>query len=62
MTWLPPFVVHGTHRITKEDLLRMGKNYSDILLRLAGGDFSAEEIKKHQYLNDWLSVSTKITG
>jgi glutathione-regulated potassium-efflux system ancillary protein KefG len=58
MTWLPPFVVFGTHRIRKEDMHIMGENYRDLLLRLAAGEFSAEELQKGSSLNDWISEST----
>ena len=60
MTWLPPFVVHGTHRISREDLLKMGENYGNLLLRLVEGEFSAEELKRYQSLNEWMLESTKL--
>lgn len=60
MTWLPPFVVHGTHRISIEDLLKMGESYRNLLLRLVAGEFSAEELKRYQSLNEWMSESTNI--
>jgi len=55
MTWLPPFVLFGTHRMPAEDLQKGAADYGEILLRLAGGDFAPEELKKHLYLNEWVT-------
>jgi glutathione-regulated potassium-efflux system ancillary protein KefG len=54
MTWLAPFVLFGTHRISREGLLAEAENYRDLLLKLAEGEFSAEELKKYRYLNEWI--------
>jgi len=59
MHWLAPFVLFGTHRISKEGLLAGAENYRDLLLRLAEGNFSEDELKKYKFLNDWMSASTK---
>jgi len=61
MTWLSPFVLFGTHRITMDELNTMGETYRDLLLRLAEGNFSVEELKKYRYLNEWMVESTKKT-
>jgi glutathione-regulated potassium-efflux system ancillary protein KefG len=61
MTWLAPFVLFGTHRITKDELYKMGESYRDLLLRLAEGNFSTEDLKKYRYLNEWMAESTKKT-
>jgi len=58
MKWLPPFVMHGTHRISNEEKLLTASHYGILLDRLVSGDYSAEEIKKYSYLNDWLEVVT----
>jgi glutathione-regulated potassium-efflux system ancillary protein KefG len=54
MIWLPPFAVHGTHRISKEELSNTAQHYRNILKRMAKGEFSVEEIKKFSYMNDWI--------
>jgi glutathione-regulated potassium-efflux system ancillary protein KefG len=54
MTYLPPFAIHGTHRISKEELKQMVQQYRNILERLVKGDFSIKEIKKYSCLNDWI--------
>lgn len=55
MIYLPPFVVHGTHRITVDDLKEEAQSYGKLLLKLVDGDFEIEEIKKYQYMNEWLT-------
>jgi glutathione-regulated potassium-efflux system ancillary protein KefG len=57
MTWLPTYVIHGTHHISRENIKIEGENYRELLLRFVSGDFSASEIKKYTYLNDWMSES-----
>jgi glutathione-regulated potassium-efflux system ancillary protein KefG len=59
MTYLPPFAIHGTHRISKEELVNMALQFQFILKRLGKGDYSVQEIKKYAYLNDWIANSTK---
>jgi glutathione-regulated potassium-efflux system ancillary protein KefG len=55
MTYLPPFVIHGTHHITKEEIEKVSVQYQMILERFIKGDFSVDEIKKFSYLNDWIT-------
>jgi hypothetical protein len=38
MRWLPPFAVHGTHRLSDADLEVAGLNYGRYLASLADGD------------------------
>jgi len=62
MTWLPPFAMHGTHRISNEEKIQTARQYGILLDKLVTGDFSAEEIKKYSYLNDWVAkVTAKIS-
>ncbi len=56
MTYLPPFAVHGTHRISKEELEFSAKNYQRILTRLESGDFTTDSLVKLDYLNDWVKT------
>jgi glutathione-regulated potassium-efflux system ancillary protein KefG len=56
MTYLPPFVLHDTHRLTREEALAAASQYSFLLNRLTNGDFDAGEMLRHPYMNDWLSV------
>ena len=62
MIYLPPFVVHGTHRITRDELTRLSLQYQNILERLVNGEFSVEDMMKFSYLNDWSeNVNAKIS-
>ncbi len=54
MIYLPPFVIHGTHRIAADEKESLANKYRNILISLASGDFNTEEIRKHEYLNDWI--------
>jgi len=58
MIYLPPFAVHGTHRITSEEQLHTIKLYRTMLDILHSGDFSYTEIAKYAYMNDWISSVT----
>jgi glutathione-regulated potassium-efflux system ancillary protein KefG len=56
MIYLPPFAVHGTYLLTVENLRHYTENYNALLDRLTAADFDIEDMKKYEYLNDWLSV------
>lgn len=53
MEYLPPFVVHGTHRISKDERWNIAGIYREILEKIINGDFTSNEIKKFTCLNDW---------
>jgi len=61
MIYLPPFVIHGTHVITKEEIGLKAQQYSGILERMVNGDFSVDEINHFPYLNDWIESLTEKT-
>lgn len=52
MVFLPPYVVHGTHSITKEELQAHKKNYLDLLTLLRNEQLDISELRKLAYLND----------
>ncbi len=54
MRYLPPFAVHGTHKISEEELLLKAKQYRLILERMLSEDLNIPEIKEYPYLNDWI--------
>jgi hypothetical protein len=39
-----------------DDLKEEAQSYGKLLLKLVDGDFEIEEIKKHQYMNEWLTT------
>lgn len=56
MTYLPPFAVQGTHRLTLEDLEDHGKQYGLLLQKFMDDDFDLEQIGRSKFLNDWLQT------
>jgi glutathione-regulated potassium-efflux system ancillary protein KefG len=52
MRWLPPFAVHGTHRLSDEDLERAGRRYGRLLGDLAAGRADLEALSAHANLLD----------
>jgi glutathione-regulated potassium-efflux system ancillary protein KefG len=55
MKYLPPFALHGTHRLTNEDAVKTASQYQRLLEVLHQGDFSVEEALSLPYLNDWIA-------
>jgi glutathione-regulated potassium-efflux system ancillary protein KefG len=55
MSYLPPFVVQGTHLLTEAELALHAVLYRTLLERLAGGEFSVEQIGRYAFLNDWIN-------
>jgi glutathione-regulated potassium-efflux system ancillary protein KefG len=61
MNYLPPFAVHGTHRLKREGLESVAEQYNMLLGMLVRGQVSADEVCKFTYLNDWLlNIKDKI--
>lgn len=54
MNYLPPFVVHGSFKLSKEEIDMHGKLYHDALKSLSQEKYSLEEIQQHKYLNNWI--------
>lgn len=52
MRWLPPFAVHGTHRLSDEDLERAGQRYGRLLGALADGRADLDALSTHGNLLD----------
>jgi glutathione-regulated potassium-efflux system ancillary protein KefG len=59
MTWLPPFALHGTHRLTREEAIRTATQYRLLLETLNSNELSIDHIQSFLYLNDWLSSLIK---
>lgn len=53
MNYLPPFVVHGTHRISKEEIEKESVNYAKILNHLLTCSLDVSEFQNFNYLNNW---------
>lgn len=58
MVYLPPFVVHGTHLLTDEQLTDHARLYRLLLTRLSNNEQQTETINNYEYLNDWLLTAS----
>jgi glutathione-regulated potassium-efflux system ancillary protein KefG len=56
MTYLPPFVVHGSHLFGKEEIDRAANEYRDILAALRDDLMNPADMDKAEYLNDILLI------
>lgn len=60
MQYLPPFVIHGTHRISDTDMELCATQYEQLLVALGAGRIEENEWRDIQYLNDLIPLSTTI--
>lgn len=56
MTYLPPFAVQGTYRLSDGDLLRHAADYAFLLQMLSDRPYRNEEMAQFDFLNDWLAA------
>lgn len=52
MTYLPPFVIQGTHRLNDEQNLADSIKYGNLLTGLSEGRWELEKLKKLNFLNE----------
>jgi glutathione-regulated potassium-efflux system ancillary protein KefG len=52
MEYLPPFVVHGSHTIKKEEIVAQAKNYLQLLEMLRDEKTDLQKLLQLEYLND----------
>jgi len=53
MNYLPPFVVHGSHLLTEEDVQNLSLSYRQLVKALRDDLIPPERIKQLEYLNDY---------
>jgi glutathione-regulated potassium-efflux system ancillary protein KefG len=51
MEYLPPFVVHGTHKLTEEDIHIQAESYGSFISHLVSGTATLEELSSLEYVN-----------
>ncbi len=51
MEYLPPFVVHGTHTVTNEDIIRHGEDYRKMITAMRDNRFNFEKALTMEKLN-----------
>ena len=57
MNYLPPYVIHGTHRMNQDDINFQATQYSILLSALSEDKISVNEIGDINYLNELLPIS-----
>lgn len=56
MNYLPPFFVHGSHRITTEGMQAHGELFHETIRKLSQEKVNIDNLKNFDYLNDWISA------
>jgi glutathione-regulated potassium-efflux system ancillary protein KefG len=54
MNFMPPYVVHGTHRITTENLVSYNQEYKKLIEYLRDEPIEIDKIVKLNYLNEYI--------
>jgi glutathione-regulated potassium-efflux system ancillary protein KefG len=54
MTYLPPFVIHGTHKLDAPAIARYSQQYRQLLEALRDERFTPAELAEKEYLNNLL--------
>ena len=52
MIFLPPYVIHGTHSISEEEVKKHREIYYQLLNLLSDDKIDIEKSRKFDYLND----------
>lgn len=55
MRYLSPFVTHGTHLLTSDQIKKAADDYIRIIEGLRDGSFSDADLAKQEYINDIIS-------
>ena len=59
MVFLPPFVVHGSHLLTEDEMNSAALDYRKILISLRDDIFDQNDMMNCMYLNDLLVINKK---
>ena len=60
MQYLPPFVIHGTHKLAMPDIELCAAQYAQILIAFRNDRISTEELQKVTYLNELAPIAEQI--
>lgn len=60
MIYMPPFVIHGTHKLNAPDIELYGIQYEQLLLSLASDRIADSEWQQVEYLNDLIPIPEHI--
>lgn len=56
MNYLPPFVVHGTHKILSEEIIKKAELYNFLLTFIGNNKLKSESFDQYTYLNHWIAT------
>lgn len=59
LTYLPPFVVHGTHSMDEQGYTDSANQYRYVLEYLENRELDVSEILAYDYFNDWINLKLK---
>lgn len=59
MNYLPPYVVHGTHSISKEEVIEHKKQYTELLSGLRDDTINMDDLANREYFNDYFKKPNK---
>ncbi|GAB3931040.1 NAD(P)H-dependent oxidoreductase [Larkinella terrae] len=54
MIYLPPFAVHGTHRLTEPEMHQAASQYKSLLTMLSTDQIDIEDARTRQYMNEFI--------
>ena len=57
MHYLPPFVIHGTHRLQPSEIQSQATEYSYLLHYLLNEPLDIPQLTNYPYLNDWIKAT-----
>lgn len=56
MRYMPPYVIYGTHRVLRRDIIRHAEEYRTLLIELREGRIRYDDTKKVSIINTLLSL------
>jgi glutathione-regulated potassium-efflux system ancillary protein KefG len=60
MIFLPPYVVHGTHSISEEEVESYREGYHQLLNLLGDNQIDLDKARKSNYLNDFVQLTEEV--
>jgi glutathione-regulated potassium-efflux system ancillary protein KefG len=59
MIYLPPYLVHGTHRLREKDIEQFAAEYLELVKRLRDEAYNHEDLLRFQTFNDFLNRNAR---
>jgi len=54
MQFLPPYIIHGTHSITNDEIVQHRSNYFSILKAIINDEINWDRLKTAEYFNNYI--------